>query len=36
MGTTLHHDYEVRSDSVYFGDIQDLDICKEMLDLASH
>ncbi len=36
MGTTLHHDYEVRSDSVYFDDIQDLDIGKEMLDLASH
>jgi hypothetical protein len=36
MGTPLHHDYEVRSDSVYFGDIQDLDIGKEMLDLASH
>ena len=36
IGTTLHHDYEVRSDSVYFGDIQDLEIGKEMLDLASH
>jgi DNA end-binding protein Ku len=36
MGTTLHHNYEVRSDSVYFGDIPDLEIGKELLDLASH
>jgi DNA end-binding protein Ku len=36
MGTTLHHDYEVRSDSAYFDDIQDLEIGKELLDLASH
>ncbi|HXN89789.1 MAG TPA: Ku protein [Methylocella sp.] len=36
MGTTLHHNYEVRSDSVYFDDIPDLEIGKELLDLASH
>jgi len=36
MGTTLHHNYEVRSDNVYFGDIPDLEIGKELLDLASH
>ena len=36
IGTTLHHNYEVRSDSVYFGDIPDLEIGKELLDLASH
>jgi non-homologous end joining protein Ku len=35
MGTTLHHNYEVRSDSVYFDDIPDLEI-GELLDLASH
>src|SRR3984893_1039392 len=36
VGTTLHHNYEVRSDSVYFDDIPDLEIGKELLDLASH
>jgi DNA end-binding protein Ku len=36
MGTTLHHNYEVRSDSVYFDDIPDLEIGEELLDLASH
>ena len=36
MGTTLHHNYEVRSDSTYFDDIPNLEIGKEMLDLASH
>jgi DNA end-binding protein Ku len=36
MGTTLHHNYEVRSDSTYFEDIPNLEIGKEMLDLASH
>ncbi len=36
MGTTLHHNYEVRSDSDYFDDIPDLEIGKELLDLASH
>jgi DNA end-binding protein Ku len=36
MGTTLHHNYEVRSDSADFADIPDLDISKELLDLASH
>ncbi|MGC2221170.1 MAG: hypothetical protein WA624_01785 [Methylocella sp.] len=32
MGTTLHHNYEVRSDSVYFDDIPDLEIGEELLD----
>jgi DNA end-binding protein Ku len=36
MGTTLHHNYEVRSDSVYFDDIPDVEIGEELLDLASH
>src|SRR5882757_6516237 len=36
MGTTLHHNYEVRSDSVYFDGIPELEIGKELLDLASH
>jgi DNA end-binding protein Ku len=36
VGTTLHHNYEVRSDSVFFEDIPILEIGKEMLDLASH
>ncbi len=36
IGTTLHHDYEVRSDSAYFDDIPDIEIGKELLDLASH
>ena len=36
MGTTLHHNYEVRSDSIYFDGIPNLEIGKEMLDLASH
>ena len=36
MGTTLHHNYEVRTDSVYFDDIPDVEIGKELLDLASH
>ncbi|MGI8570964.1 MAG: Ku protein [Methylocella sp.] len=36
IGTTLHHNYEVRSDSAYFDDIPDLAIGKELLDLASH
>jgi DNA end-binding protein Ku len=35
MGTTLHHNYEVRGDRVYFDDIPDLEIGKELLDLAS-
>jgi DNA end-binding protein Ku len=36
MGTTLHHNYEVRSDSVYFDDIPQREIGKELLDLATH
>jgi DNA end-binding protein Ku len=36
IGTTLHYNYEVRSDSAYFDDIPNLEIGKEMLDLAPH
>ncbi|MGH6846994.1 MAG: Ku protein [Methylocella sp.] len=36
IGTTLHHNYEVRSDNAYFDDIPDLKVGKELLDLASH
>jgi hypothetical protein len=36
MDAPLHHNYEVRSDSVYFDDIPDLEIGEELLDLASH
>jgi len=36
LGTILHHNYEVRCDSVYFDEISDLRIGKELLDLASH
>lgn len=36
IGTTLHHNYEVRNDSAYFDDIPNLKIDNELLDLASH
>jgi DNA end-binding protein Ku len=36
MGTLLRYPYEVRADSEYFDDIQDVKITKEMLDLARH
>jgi len=35
MGTLLRYPYEVRSESEYFDDIQDVKITKDMLDLAS-
>ena len=36
MGTLLRYPYEVRADSEYFDDIQDVKITKDMLDLAKH
>ncbi|MDB5518102.1 MAG: Ku protein [Tardiphaga sp.] len=36
MGTLLRYPYEVRSESEYFDDIQDVKITKDMLDLAQH
>ena len=36
LATTLHYAYEVRDDKAYFDDIPDVEISKEMLDLALH
>jgi DNA end-binding protein Ku len=36
MGTLLRYPYEVRSETEYFEDIQDVKITKDMLDLARH
>ncbi len=36
LGTTLRYPYEVRSAGEYFGEIADLKIPKEMLQLAEH
>jgi len=36
IATTLHFDYELRSAAEVFGDIPDLTIPEEMLDLAKH
>jgi DNA end-binding protein Ku len=36
MGTLLRYPYEVRSETEYFDDIQDVKVTKEMLDLARH
>ena len=36
MGTLLRYPYEVRSETDYFQDIQDVKITKDMLDLARH
>jgi len=36
MGLTLRYPYEVRDEASYFGDIPDLKLSKEMLDLATH
>src|SRR5436853_7347142 len=36
MGTLLRSPYEVRSETEYFEDIQDVKITKDMLDLAKH
>jgi DNA end-binding protein Ku len=36
MGTLLRYPYEVRSEAEYFDDIQDVNVTKDMLDLAKH
>jgi DNA end-binding protein Ku len=36
LGLTLRYPYEVRDEASYFGDIPDLKLSKEMLDLATH
>jgi DNA end-binding protein Ku len=36
MGTTLRYPYELRDSSEYFGDIPDIKIKGEMLELAQH
>src|SRR3954463_1704768 len=36
VGTLLRYPYEVRSETEYFEDIQDVKITKDMLDLARH
>jgi DNA end-binding protein Ku len=36
MGTLLRYPYEVRSETEYFDEIQDVKVTKDMLDLARH
>src|SRR5262249_55546183 len=36
VGTLLRYPYEVRSEAEYFGEIEDVKITKDMLDLAKH
>ena len=36
LGTTLRYPYEVRDEEIYFGDIADVKIPKDMLALAEH
>ena len=36
MGTLLRYPYEVRNEKDYFGDIQDVKVTKDMLELARH
>src|SRR5882757_1639485 len=36
MGTLLRYPYEVRDEKEYFDDIQDVEVTKDMLDLAKH
>src|ERR1700761_8987335 len=36
MGTLLRYPYEVRSADEYFDEIQDVEVTKDMLDLAKH
>jgi len=36
MGTLLRYPYEIRGESEYFDDIQDVKLTKDMLDLAKH
>jgi DNA end-binding protein Ku len=36
MGTLLRYPYEIRNESEYFDDIQDVKVTKDMLELAKH
>jgi DNA end-binding protein Ku len=36
LGTTLRYPYEIRDESIYFGDIGEIQIPKDMLALAEH
>jgi DNA end-binding protein Ku len=36
LGVTLRYPYEVRDETIYFGDIADIQIPKDMLALAEH
>jgi DNA end-binding protein Ku len=36
LGTTLRYPYEVRDEQIYFGDIAEVKIPKDMLTLAEH
>src|SRR3954467_15447431 len=36
MGMLLRYPYEVRDESEYFDDIEDVKVTKDMLDLAKH
>src|ERR1700739_2239235 len=36
MGTLLRYPYEVRSEKEYFGDVQDVKLTKDILNLAKH
>jgi DNA end-binding protein Ku len=36
VGMLLRYPYEIRDENEYFGDIQDVKVTKEMLDLAKH
>ena len=36
VGTLLRYPYEVRSETAYFDDIEDVKLTKDMLDLAKH
>jgi|ERR1700733_1785042 DNA end-binding protein Ku len=36
LGSTLRYPYEVRDDAIYFNDIADVHIAKDMLALAEH
>jgi DNA end-binding protein Ku len=36
MGTLLRYPYEVRSETEYFDEIQDVRVTRDMIDLAKH
>jgi DNA end-binding protein Ku len=36
VGMLLRYPYEIRDENEYFGDIQDVKVTKDMLDLAEH